>query len=103
MEITVLKCDRCKQEVEGLIEFSFVNRNAEQEANSESDNNSRNLMGLMFGHKAKEYRNIHGGLCFNCMEELLRWLGHPENSLNSKVKGFSNGTFEIQLGRRIDK
>ena len=82
MEITVLKCDRCKQEVDGLIGFNFINRTVEPE--EDKDNN--NLLTTMFG-KRREYPTIRGGLCFNCTEELLRWLGHPENSLNSRIKG----------------
>ena len=31
MEITILKCDRCKKEVGGLIEYSFINRNVQED------------------------------------------------------------------------
>ena len=85
MEITVLKCDRCKREVEGLIEFSFINRNVQPEDN-EKPEQDRGFFGLMYG-KQKEYPAIRGGLCFNCTEEVLRWLGHQENVLNDRIKG----------------
>lgn len=87
MKITVLKCDRCKQEVEGLIEFSFINLNVEPERTVASKGG---IFGNFFGsigNGSSKYPTIKGGLCFNCMEELLRWLGHPENYLNSRIKG----------------
>lgn len=91
MEITVLKCDRCKQEVDGLIEFSFINRNVKPESIDGSDDERYSdplgfsgLLGM-----TKRYPTMRGGLCFNCTAEVLRWLGHSENNLNSKIRSFT--------------
>jgi hypothetical protein len=81
MEITILKCDRCKKEVDGLIEFSFINRNVEPEEKDKSDDLTLNSMLWGLG-KTKQYPTVHGGLCLDCVQEISRWLGHPENILS---------------------
>jgi len=86
MEITVLKCDRCKKEVEGLIEFSFINRNVEAESADENKHDKHSDFFSSFYGKPKQYPTISGGLCFDCIQELSRWLGHPENSLKEVIK-----------------
>ena len=82
MEITVLKCDRCKKEVEGLIEFSFINRNIKPEED-ETQSNENGLWNIMYG-KTKDYPTVRGGLCLDCVQEISRWLGHQENILCDK-------------------
>ena len=77
MEITVLKCDRCKKEVEGLIEFSFINRNIRLDDRGEEE---KDTWSLLFS-KDKQYPTVRGGLCLECVMEISRWLGHPENVL----------------------
>jgi len=79
MEITVLKCDRCKKEVKGLIEYSFINRNIQEEDGNEKPLDG--LTSLMIFGKQIEYPTVQGGLCLDCIEEISRWLGHPENML----------------------
>lgn len=82
MKITVLKCDRCKREVDGLIEFSFINRNIEEEQD-ENEKPLDGLSSLMFGER-KVYPTVRGGLCLDCIKEISRWLGHQENVLTNR-------------------
>lgn len=84
MEITILKCDRCKKEVEGLIEFSFINRNIKLDSEDENKPPYRSgllMSDLMLGSKARNYPSFQGGLCLECVMEISRWLGHQENIL----------------------
>lgn len=83
MEITILKCDRCKKEVDGLIEFSFINRNIQLNGKAEEDRGG--LWGLMFKSQLK-YPTVRGGLCLECIEKISRWLGHPENMLTCSTE-----------------
>ena len=85
MEITVLKCDRCKRKVEGLIEFTFINQNIQ--LNEDDEDEDKSIWGLING-KRREYPTVQGGLCLECVQEISRWLGHPENVLleNEVVK-----------------
>lgn len=87
MEIMVLKCDRCKKEVEGLIEFSFINRNIQEEDEKpkEEENVFDALWGLKNAMYKKNYPTVRGGLCLDCVQEISRWLGHPENILSNKM------------------
>lgn len=81
MEITVLKCDRCKREVDELVEFNFVNRNVQLE---ESKEDKKGLFGLVYGFSTNhKYPSVQGGLCLACIQEVTRWLGHQENSLEN--------------------
>lgn len=95
MEITVLKCDRCKREVEGLIEFSFINRNIQPDEDKDAENNESMSMAALWGltseHKSANYPIVHGGLCLDCIQEVSRWLGHPENILFGRIEGLKNG------------
>ncbi len=83
MEVTIKKCDRCKKEVGGLIDYSFVNRNMPIKIEEESE---KSMFNLMWGGSDKKYPTVTGGLCDNCIQEISRWLGHQENSLKQKVE-----------------
>ena len=85
MEITVLKCDRCKKEVEGLIEYSFINRNIKEDEEAENPNSLDGLAKTMFGKMRQVYPSVQGGLCLDCTWEISRWLGHSENILNGRM------------------
>ena len=83
MEITILKCDRCKREVAGLIEFSFINRNIQSK---DDDKTERELLDTLWRLKSKkDYPIVQGGLCLDCVMEISRWLGHPENILSGRI------------------
>ena len=81
MEITVLKCDRCKKEVEGLVEFSFINRNIKLNVETDESRDGIYSMNMMFGSNRSNYPQVQGGLCLECVMEISRWLGHQENVL----------------------
>lgn len=91
MEITVLKCDRCKKEVDGLIEFSFINRNIKLDEQNEEDKPAYRprlmLSELMLGSRPSNYPHVQGGLCLECVQEISRWLGHQENILTDRKEG----------------
>ena len=83
MRIEILKCDRCKQKVNELIDFQFVN------TNNPDDNDGDGEKGMMWPMlpKQKQYPTVQGGLCYDCIQIISRWLGHPENELiKNKVK-----------------
>lgn len=87
MEITVLKCDRCKKKVDGLIEFSFINRNIPREGETTKGENLGSLWDYMRDQSHdKKYPTVQGGLCLDCVMEISRWLGHQENILLETVK-----------------
>jgi hypothetical protein len=77
-------CDRCKQEVEELMDFELINRNETIEPASKEDYGSIGSIGAFwgFGQPARTYPRLNGELCPECVRALLRWLGHPENKLH---------------------
>ena len=83
MKTTILKCDRCKKEVEGLIKFSFVNKNVRLVEDTKEDSNRfRTMTDLPY----PTYPTLQGELCLDCIQEISRWLGHPENILSGSIE-----------------
>lgn len=79
MQETIYKCDKCKKETKDLIKYAFTNENIkiEQEEKAESRESFR-----IFGLPCREEHPIvFGELCLECVQEIGRWLGHPENTL----------------------
>lgn len=84
MKTTILRCDRCKKETGELIEFSFVNRNEEIKEDTESDATLDSFSAAFFGSR-KQFPTVSGELCYDCVKEISRWLGHQENCLTGRM------------------
>ena len=77
---TIKKCDRCKCVADNLIDLDLVNKNVS--IKEDEDDLQPTLTAMLRG---RSYPRIDTELCYNCVEDLLRWLGHVENDLNVRM------------------
>jgi len=80
MKTTVFACDRCKKKTDELIEFTFINQNVELQPEENRQISFFDCLGTQ-----KRYPTMDGELCYDCVMEISRWLGHQENCLTSKM------------------
>lgn len=78
MRTEIKKCDRCKKETEDLVDFQFVNRGITIDTDEPKD---YSIFGYLSERARTQYPEVKGELCLDCVNEIGRWLGHPENIL----------------------
>lgn len=88
MKTEIKKCDRCKKQVDELVDFRFINtyQTIPPPDDFQEDKHSfASMMGI--GSRRAHYPTVEGELCLDCIQEISRWLGHQENVLCNHLTG----------------